>query len=417
MLLSGGWAIADQAVISIANLFTTVLVARAVAPAQFGEFVMVYTTLWLLQNVQRALIVEPMNVLGANKEVADYRRYVTSTAALQVIFAVLLGGAILVAGALAPPARSLLFAFALAVVAWQLQEFVRRIFYTRTHVGAALINDGISYGGQVALLSLLFMHGSLTAVSALIAVGIARAITVVVGGWQARAHVAPALSVRGIKDAACQNWRFGRWLLGANPLWDVASRFYVLVLIAVIGPAGVGGFAAASALSRVPDMLMRSLDTLLPPIASRRLKQKSQRNMEAFLKAATLIGVVPAVISVTIVVVFAEELLHIVYGGDYEEFASVLRIVSIASLILFLSMPVRVALRSIEQTRILFIAGAGSAVVLITGGSSLAAVAGVIGAAWAAVLSAGIGLVVLAIGYRSVTRRRSARKTVGTSSE
>jgi O-antigen/teichoic acid export membrane protein len=409
MLLSGAWAAADQALISGTNLFTMLLMARAVAPSQFGTFVLAYAGLWVFQNVQRALIVEPLNVLGAKKEGSDYRRYVTSSAALQAIFAVLVASALLASGTLALSVQSLLFALALAVVCWQMQEFVRRVFYTRTYVGRALINDSISYGGQVVLLTALYVQGALTPVSALVAVAITSAIAVVVGGWQVRSHMGAGLSIRSLREAATDNWRFGRWLLGTNPLWDLGNRFYLFLLAAFVGPAGLGAFTAAITMSRVSRVLLQALDTLLPPIAARRFEQRSQAGMETLLMAVTLIGIVPVLLSMIFLMVFAQEVLHMVYGGAYDEFASVLRIVSLTSLSALLLTLLRVALKAIEETRVLFVASAVSAAFLVTGGSFLAAVAGVTGAAWVSVINGVITLGVVTIGYWTVTRRRPAR--------
>lgn len=409
MIRSGAWAVSDQTIISGTNFFTVLLVGRAVAPSEFGMFMLAYTSLWLFQNVQRALIVEPMNVLAAVKEGYDYRSYVTSTAIVQATFAVMLGGAVMVSGALLSPAGGLLFALAPAVVFWQLQEFVRRIFYIRTHVAAALLNDSISYGGQAGLLILLYSQGALTPVSAMVAISITSAIAVAVGGWQARSHMIAVLRLRSVWEAAVSNWRFGRWLLGANFFRDASGRLYVFLLVAFVGPAGLGAFAAASALARVNNVLIQSMETLLPPMASRRFKLESQADMEAFLRSVALIGLVPALIALTLLVVFAEKALHIVYGGTYDEFALVLRLVSLSSLLALLSVPLRAAFKAMEETRILFLAGGLSAVFLVTGGSVLAAVAGVSGAAWVTVIDTAIVLMILTVAYWYVTRRREAR--------
>ena len=130
--------------------------------------------------------------------------------------------------------------------------------------------------------------------------------------------------------------------------------------------------------------------------------------MEAFLKGVALIGVAAVLVVVVFLVVFAEEVLHLVYGGNYDEFASVLRIVSVASVLFFLSTMLEVALKAMEETKTLFIAYTAAAVFLAVGGASLAAVAGLTGAAWAVVLSSVFGLGVMVIGYWRVTHRRLA---------
>ena len=43
-----------------------------------------------------------------------------------------------------------------SIIFWQLQEFVRRVLYTEGRHVAALINDIVSYGGQAALMIVLY---------------------------------------------------------------------------------------------------------------------------------------------------------------------------------------------------------------------------------------------------------------------
>jgi O-antigen/teichoic acid export membrane protein len=130
--------------------------------------------------------------------------------------------------------------------------------------------------------------------------------------------------------------------------------------------------------------------------------------MEAYLKKVALIGAVPVLLSVIFVVVFAKEVLHIVYGGTYDQFVSVLRVVSVASLFTFLSTLIVVALKAMEQTRTLFIARSVSQVFLLTGGLLLMAKAGLDGAAWVSLLAAIFSFLVMAVGYWRVTRSRAA---------
>ena len=43
----------------------------------------------------------------------------------------------------------MLMAIVPSIVAWQLQEFVRRVMYTEGRFAAAFWNDVVSYGGQL----------------------------------------------------------------------------------------------------------------------------------------------------------------------------------------------------------------------------------------------------------------------------
>ena len=410
-LVIGAWAFADQALMSGSNFATTLLVGRAVAPAQFGRFVLAYTCLWFFQGIQRALIVEPMNVLAARKDGADYRRYVASAAAMQVAFAIVAGLLVLMVAGVVASERNLLLAFAAALVAWQCQEFVRRIFYNRAQGGSAFINDALSYGGQIAFLIVLYERGDLTPVSALLSVAATSALGTVFGLWQARSHLVAAVSLSSVKEVAVANWQLGGWLLGTSSIQEAAGRLYIFLLTAIIAPAGLAALTAAVTLCRLPDIAWRALDTMLPAPASRRLKESSKAGLDAYLGRVALIGI-PAVVGVmAVLIIFAGDILHLVYGGKYDGFATTMRIASVASLAYFLAMLLRVAFKSLEETRPLFIASSASALFSMTAGLALAAAFGVNGAAWEVALGPAIALAVLVFSYWLVSRRPDSAQT------
>jgi thymidylate kinase len=214
--------------------------------------------------------------------------------------------------------------------------------------------------------------------------------------------------VGSVKEAVVANWHLGGWLLGASSVQESSGRLYIFLLTAIIAPSGLGALTAAVTLCRLPDVFWRALDTALPPLASRRFKEHSKAGMEAYLKRIALIGI-PAVFAViAVLVIFAGNLLHIVYGGKYDEFTPVVRIAAVASLAHFLSMILRVALKSLKETRPVFVAGAASGAFSLTVGLALALAADINGAAWEVSLSPMFGLAVLAFGYWRISQRRNA---------
>lgn len=391
---------------SATNLITMVLVARAVEPAQFGVFVVAYTFIWVFQSIQRALILEPLTVLSAAKEENELRSYFTNTAVLQVMLALALGGAVAVVGAFWPSVRSLLLALALVVVFWQLQHFVRRVLYTRLQVTQAFMNDLISYGGQAVLLTALYLQGALNTVSALGIAASTCAVAMLIGLWQIRSSLTLKVDIRGMRQVASGNWRFGRWLLAAGVSRGLARRLTRFLVIALIGPAGVAAFMSASILGRMPTVLTRALETLATPLAARRLRRNSQADMEKFLRIVGLAGLIPMLLLVAFVVIFAEKLLNLVYGGTYDDFAWFVRIVVVAQSVWYIGMVFGVALKTLEHTRVMFFATLTVTVVTVVGGFTLISLTGLKGAAWLAILTSGVSVAALASGYWWVTRHK-----------
>ncbi|MDP9278568.1 MAG: hypothetical protein M3P00_04045, partial [Gemmatimonadota bacterium] len=175
LLRMGFWGLADQTLISIANFGTMLILARALGSSEFGAFVLAYTALLFLNGIQTALVTQPHNVLGQNRQEGDYIRYTSSTALVQVVFSAVLSVVALVsalaAAKFASHAAAILLALAPVITAWQLQEFVRRILYTEGRLATAFAVDLVSYAGQVAVLLGLVSFAEIDAPSALYAAG------------------------------------------------------------------------------------------------------------------------------------------------------------------------------------------------------------------------------------------------------
>jgi O-antigen/teichoic acid export membrane protein len=163
-------------VISLSNFLATIILARAVDPTQLGIYGVGFVTLRLVRSVQDGIIVQPLNVYGAGMDDASFRSYATSTSILQLILAsvtaliVAAGGWMLtllgndIAG---PTLFSLWFAF----LGWQLQEYIRRMLYTRGSVFSAVVNTILANVVRLCLMIWWGNQDSLSGVAGLNAIG------------------------------------------------------------------------------------------------------------------------------------------------------------------------------------------------------------------------------------------------------
>src|SRR5437870_5869011 len=79
-----GLGIADQGVMSGANFLLSVLLARWLSAAQFGQFAVAFSVFLFLAGFHNALIVEPMSVLGAARNRDNLPAYRSSLVWLHV---------------------------------------------------------------------------------------------------------------------------------------------------------------------------------------------------------------------------------------------------------------------------------------------------------------------------------------------
>lgn len=383
------WGLADQALISATNFVTMVLLGRGLGPAAFGAFSLAYAVLLFANSVQTSLITQPHNVLGAPREGDDYTRYTSATAAGQLLFTAAVTALVAAAGPIVQQAgwatAGLLSALALALVPWQLQEFVRRVLYTKSDAAGAFKIDLVSYGSQLLGIAVLWRAGLLTATNAIAVLGLAFALGCAFGLYQLRSHVEWSFSGQRFRGATRANWTFGKWLLAGNLLFWATTQLYPVLVAGVVGVAATGVMRAAQTIMGPTRILLNDLETSFSPKAARAYASGGVPALDAFMRRVYMRTAPPMALYCLGVALFAKPILGLVYGRDYTRYSWILVFIAVATALSYLQKPVRIALRGMEATSSIFHAYVWSTVVFLTLGAGAVYVIGLLGA--------GLGLV------------------------
>jgi O-antigen/teichoic acid export membrane protein len=398
------WGIADQGLLSVTSFVTVVVLASVLGPHAFGSFSIVYTALLIANALQTALVTQPHNVIGVTKAHDEYTGYTGTTLAIQLVFAVAvsgaaLAGAVLAAGvdaALAP----LLFALVPAALAWQLQEFGRRVLYTEGRLAAAFANDVISYGGQIALLALLWRFASLDGPNALYAIAASSAAGAAFGAWQLRRSIMLAFDRASVRA----NWRFGKWLGGATLGFILSSHLYTYLAATIVGAFAAGVLKAAQVLLGPLNVLLLFLNNVLPIRLARAHAIGGESMLRRRLGLAYLVTF-PIVASYCVACsVFAGPLLGLVYGEEYDQYGPVVVLFAVHYLLTYLGQLVSNALYAKRSTRPVFLGNAAGAVVAVAFGWLLVAALGVEGAVVGMIISLAATNLIIASGFLAPRR-------------
>ena len=78
-------SVLDQAVCSLSNFLTGIIIARALLPEAFGVYSLYFTGILLLAGFQNALITGPARVLGVRPAGVDAGGYFGAQARLQLM--------------------------------------------------------------------------------------------------------------------------------------------------------------------------------------------------------------------------------------------------------------------------------------------------------------------------------------------
>jgi O-antigen/teichoic acid export membrane protein len=358
-----------------------VLLARELGPAAFGAFTLAYTALLFANSLQSALITQPHNVLGATRLAEDYDRYTASTAITQVLLALVSASVVIGAAATASvrdwQAASLLFALGPAIFFWQMQEFVRRVLYTEERLGAAFLNDVVSYGGQALVIAVLWRLHVLSGPSTLYALAASSFAAMLVGCWQLKPIlISPSFDL----DVVRANWQFGKWLAGGQLGYWFSSQLYLYLSAILLGATATGAIRASQVLLGPLTVLLAFLESVLPIRFSRILASGGERALNTELKRSYILTA-PAVAGyVLVVAVFGGPLMRVVYGDVYAGYSTVLALFGIYYLASYVARVVSAALRAKAATQPIFKGYLYSSAFALTGGWLLVRFGGVEGA-------------------------------------
>jgi O-antigen/teichoic acid export membrane protein len=389
---TGVWGLADQSLVSATNFITMVLLARTLAPRDFGVFLLVYTAALFLNELQKSLITRPHNVLAASLSERSYATYTGTAAALQMSFAGLWCLLALAAGLLAHVSNwgpaALFVALGPAVLAWQLQEFLRQTFYTKGLAEKALVCDIVSYGGQAVLIVLLFSAGRLTGVSALYALAGTSALSAMCGFWLVRGDMS-----RPQWGKLRESWQFGRWLLGDSVGGWLSAQLYPLLTAAIVGVSGVAVLRAVQNLVAPGHIVMNALVAYGVPRAARVQDRQGSAAMKSFVFGAWAVAAAPLIAYWIIVSVLAVPALKLLYGETYAAYGPLVGLTAVVYCAHFVTLGQTTALLALGRTNTLFGGRLVAIAVTFTAGIVLVWLFGVYGAVIGSALSfLGLGL-------------------------
>jgi O-antigen/teichoic acid export membrane protein len=387
------------------NFGTTVVLARALGPAGFGTFSVAYLLLLLANSLQTSLITQPHNVLGAPLEGAAYRDYTTSSAVGQAAvagaFALLAVAGAALAPILALPGGEVMLAWATAVLAWQLQEFARRVLYTKARVGVAFLNDVGSYGGQLVVLLLLMRIGRLTPSTALYAMAATSAAAAAAGLWALRGELGGRVDLSALRES----WGIGKWLSGATLTSWLASQMYPVLTAGLVGVSATGLLRALQNLMAPTQILANAYQMVATPQAALEQSRGGSRAVAAFLSSSSIVLAIPLLLYFLLVGVFARPLITLFYSSPYASAAAIVWPLGLAYLLSYGGRVLSIGLAALQDTQPVFYAQVAAAATTFSLGLILIRAYGLPGSAVGAALTQGVLVAALAWYFR---RRSSA---------
>ena len=413
-------AVADQGVFAVSNFLLNVLLARWLAPADYGAFALAYSVFLFLLIVHNALVTAPMLVFGPGKYRERFAEYLgillrghfalmLSGSALLVVAALLLGNIYSVV------VERALLALAVAAPFILLLWLLRRAFYARLDPRWAAASGGvylvILVAGTVVLRSARLLSPS----TGFLSMGAASLITSVL----LLARLRPTLKTDSptIRAVATDHWRYGKWVAaGAGPNW-VTDNIYFMVLPAWVGLADAGALKALLNLAQPASQSISALGALLMPILVHDREVEGLGGMKRTMKWSLVLFVSGSAAYMTLLWGARFQIFHFLYGGKFSAYDSWL-VLLVGLLPIAQSLPnvVGAALGALERPKLGFWSNIGSGICALLLGVPLAYWLGVRGALLGIAVSYTLmGVLTLFFFTRSVRRdKRIAQARLAT---
>jgi len=356
----------DQAVVSGSNFITGIILIRSLGLIEFGRFTVAYAILLLANSVQLSFISSPMITLGSLCTTSEERRhFVRGIFGVQMIFCAMAsilavaGTAIYLGVRHHAESTGFFLPFVFAVIAFLMQDWLRRYYFTMGKAAASLWNDLISYLGQVVVLCFLWGMRGLSLNTALWSIAITSGAAFAAGAVIERLGCT--------RSETTEAWRRSHAIsidLGiANQLQWLVYQGAMLIGAGVAGAQAAGGVRATQNIVGPVNVAYQAMENIVPVRAAEEMKRGGMARVSAFLFRFGSIGFLVLLLFFSVAAIFSRQFLSFFYGRQLHAYAAVLDLQMLYFLLTWPIRQVSFLFRTIRHTRPILIGSVLAAVV------------------------------------------------------
>jgi O-antigen/teichoic acid export membrane protein len=314
-------SLADQAVISITNMGTTIIIGRVCAREQLGLYASGYSLVLLATAVQAALITTPYTISNPHMRGEAHRLYKGNTLLQQICLCAIWMSAFLCA-ALWTSNRSgstdlgRVF-LTLAVVSGFIcfREFARRISCAELRFPLALSIDSLAGLLQLSGIAALAITGRLGAAAALALMGAASGIAG--SAWIAANWHKMTISLPHALGDFRRNWAFGKWLFSSSVLWSFSVEQYAWMIAAARGAVEASMWASCYGVMAFLNPIVLALNNDAGPRVSHDYAAGGLSDLRrTVLRSAGIAAIFTSPILIALLL-FGARVVRLMYGPKY----------------------------------------------------------------------------------------------------
>lgn len=400
MMGKGSMAILDQGLISGSNFLIGILLARWLAPEQYGAYALTFSIFLLFSLLQQSLILEPQSVLGPADFAENLRGYLGALLWLQTGFASLM---VLVLGVSAWIGRDMgwsaglvgaLAGVTIAVPCLLLFWLVRGACYVKVSPQIAVQGSLLYCLLVTSLLFVTYHRGLMSPFVAFLLMGLGALVT----SAFLLIRLKPSLRLNKgrmkLSTVSRRHWVYGRWALASAVVTWLPWNVYYSVLSHYYGLEEAGALRAIMNLFLPLGQTLTALSLLLHPIVARKLRGQGRAGVLRQAPKIMCLYAAGAILYWAVVIPFRQPIFRFLYKGHYADVTFLLPWVALASIFWFAAYAPPITLRAVQAPSSVFIVYSAASILTVLIGIPATRAYGLRGAILGASLSSVMALAV-----------------------
>ena len=399
-----GSSLTDQ-ILSVAGMFlANIALARVQSKQEYGMFALSYSIYTFLTGLHNAAILEPYSIHGPGRYHGYFPEYSRVMSGTNALFGCVLSALLFLTWAvlrLTVPSlasRSLL-GLALSVSVLLTATFVRRTLYLR---GRPDLAAKFSIAFFIALVLLLFFSVRLGLLNGL-SVFLICAASWIVAGISIRSELPGITGDRTFHTHEpnhwSEHWKYARWVLATACVFQLTNQGYYWLVAGFLSLKEVGELRAMYILTAPIDQIFVALSLLILPMMAFRHASRQGSQLVSLWKFYGVFTCGVAFLYAIAIWFMRKPLIHTVYGGKFDDVATLLGTLALLPLIMAVGNGLNIALKSIERPDVVLCAYLASGLGTFAMGIPLVMHFGLRGAVYGMLCSAGVYTATMLIGF------------------
>jgi O-antigen/teichoic acid export membrane protein len=339
---------ADQAISSGTTFLLTLFLAQKLDNRNFGAFSAIVLVSYLVMSITNALLIQPFQVsMSRVIEKKQYQAFLTYgliTLSVLIFFLIQFTVPFL---EYTTEFHLNVYAISCFILGLIINDFFRKLLLGINKVRIVFAMDFLFL---LLIIIVFYWKDTNQLPNVLWIIGLSNLITALPGVYFVAKNFESPISW---KLFLTHHFAQGKWLLSVALLQWCSSNFFVLVSGIYLGIEALGALRLVQSFFGVLNIGLQTIENyFLPKVAA--IYNENSAKAKKYLLEITLFGALFFVTLLTLFSIFSNDIIVLAGGKKYQNYGYVIRIISVLYFFIFLSYPVRIAIRILVLNKVFF---------------------------------------------------------------